>query len=90
MKIRLLLALVGFAIGFVLPGFAQNQNAVDPEVRQQIEALLVKGDEASPRELILEGYAMGQSLCCANVRRCNASILVTSNFFRIGPLHDTE
>jgi hypothetical protein len=37
MKIRLLLALVGFAIGFVVPALAQEQNAVDPEVRQQIE-----------------------------------------------------
>ena len=46
MKIRLLLALAVLAIGFTVPTFAQQQSAVDPEVRQQIEALLVKGDEA--------------------------------------------
>jgi hypothetical protein len=32
MKIRLLLALVGLAIGFALPTFAQEKNAVAPEV----------------------------------------------------------
>jgi ketosteroid isomerase-like protein len=42
MKIRLVVALVGFAIGFVLPTFAQDQNAVDPEVRQQIEDTIRK------------------------------------------------
>ena len=46
MKMRLAVALVGLAIGFALPTFAQEQNTVDPEVRQQIEALLVKADEA--------------------------------------------
>jgi hypothetical protein len=38
MKIRFLLALVGLAISFALPGFAQQKDTVDPEVRQQIEA----------------------------------------------------
>jgi uncharacterized protein (TIGR02246 family) len=37
MKIRLVVALLGFAIGFVVPALAQEQHAVDPEVRQQIE-----------------------------------------------------
>jgi uncharacterized protein (TIGR02246 family) len=46
MKIRLLLTLTGLAIWFTVPTFAQQQSAVDPEVRQQIEALLVKGDQA--------------------------------------------
>jgi len=36
---RLLLALVGLAISFALPTFAQEQNTVDPQVRQQIEAV---------------------------------------------------
>jgi hypothetical protein len=35
MKMHLLLALAGFAIGFVVPALAQEQNTVDPEVRQQ-------------------------------------------------------
>jgi hypothetical protein len=35
MKIRLLLALAGSAISVAVPTFAQEQNTVDPEVRQQ-------------------------------------------------------
>ena len=46
MKMRLLLTLAGFAIGFVLPALAQEQNTVDPEVRQQIEAVHMKFVEA--------------------------------------------
>ena len=47
MKLARLLTLAGLAIGFALPTFAQEKkDTVDPEVRQQIEALLVKGDEA--------------------------------------------
>jgi len=46
MKIRSLLALVGLAISFAMPALAQEQNTVDPEVRQQIEAALTKFDEA--------------------------------------------
>ena len=37
MKTRTALALTGLAISFPLPTLAQEQNAVDPEVRQQIE-----------------------------------------------------
>ena len=44
MKIRLLLALVGFAIGFVLPSFAQQ--TVDLQTRRQLDALLEKTDDA--------------------------------------------
>jgi hypothetical protein len=46
MKIRLVVALVGFAIGFAVPTFAQEQNKVDPEVRQQIEATYNKRIDA--------------------------------------------
>ena len=46
MKIRSLLALVGLAISFAVPAIAQEQSTVDPEVRQQIEALIVNLDEA--------------------------------------------
>jgi uncharacterized protein (TIGR02246 family) len=48
MKIRyLLLTLAGLVSTYALPTFAQEKkDTVDPEVRQQIEALLVKGDEA--------------------------------------------
>jgi ketosteroid isomerase-like protein len=46
MKMRLLLTLAVFAIGFVVPVLAQDQNTVDPEVRQQIEAVLTKYEDA--------------------------------------------
>ena len=46
MKIPFLITLAGFAIGFVLPALAQEQNTVDPEVRQQIEAVHMKFVEA--------------------------------------------
>jgi ketosteroid isomerase-like protein len=43
---RLLVTLAGLAIGFAVPVLAQEQNTVDPEVRQQIEATMAKQDEA--------------------------------------------
>ena len=46
MKIRLLVGLAALAMGSVLPTFAQEKNAVAPEVRQQIEAVLMKLGEA--------------------------------------------
>src|SRR5215469_2363043 len=47
MKTCSLLTLVGLAISFALPAFAQQKDAVDPEVRQQIEAVNMKLFEAS-------------------------------------------
>ena len=46
MKIRLVVALVGFGIGFASPTFAKEQNTVDPEVRQQVEAVGMQFVEA--------------------------------------------
>jgi ketosteroid isomerase-like protein len=46
MKVRLLLTLAGLAISLTVPGIAQEQNIVDLEVRQQIEAALKKHEEA--------------------------------------------
>jgi uncharacterized protein (TIGR02246 family) len=46
MKIPFLITLVGLAISFALPTFAQEQNTVDPEARQQIETLFMKFGEA--------------------------------------------
>ena len=46
MKIRLPVALVALSIGFAVPGIAQDKNTVDPEVRQEIEAVFVKLYEA--------------------------------------------
>jgi ketosteroid isomerase-like protein len=46
MRMRLIPTLAGLAIGFAVPTLAQEQNTVDPEVRQQIEAAHMKFDEA--------------------------------------------
>ena len=46
MKIRLAVVLVGLAISFVVPTFAQQKDTVDPKVEQQIRALAQKYDEA--------------------------------------------
>jgi ketosteroid isomerase-like protein len=46
MKIRLVVALVGLAIGFAVPVLAQENDTVDPQTRQEIEALDAKLDEA--------------------------------------------
>lgn len=46
MKIRLLGALVGLAISFSLPTFAQQNDTVDPQTRQEIETVDTKLDEA--------------------------------------------
>ena len=46
MKIRTVVALVGLVISFPLPISAQQQDTLAPEVRQQIEGVLKKFDEA--------------------------------------------
>src|SRR5215471_10121379 len=46
MKIRLLLALVGLAISFVVPAFAQQKDTADPQIKEQLKALSKKTDEA--------------------------------------------
>jgi uncharacterized protein (TIGR02246 family) len=46
MKTRSVIALVGLAISFALPIFAQEQSAVDPKTRQEIEAVLMQIGEA--------------------------------------------
>jgi len=45
MKVPLLLAFAGLALGLVVPTVVQ-QNTVDPKVRQQIEAAMTKQVEA--------------------------------------------
>ena len=45
MKIRLVVVLVGLAIRFAVPTFAQQRDAVDPQVAQQIRAFAMKYDE---------------------------------------------
>jgi ketosteroid isomerase-like protein len=46
MKTRSLLALVGLAISFALPAFAQQTNAPDPQLREALVALAKKFDDA--------------------------------------------
>ena len=46
MKTLLLLVLAGSAIGFGLPTFAQQTNTPDPQLRQMLDALTQKTDEA--------------------------------------------
>jgi len=49
MKTRSLLILAGLAINFALPSFAQQKDAVDPKVEQQIRLLAAKYDDAINR-----------------------------------------
>ena len=46
MKIGSVAALIGLAISFALPTYAQDQNAVDPKTRQEIEAVGMQFVEA--------------------------------------------
>jgi type II secretory pathway pseudopilin PulG len=47
MQIRLEIVLVGLAISFASPTFAQEKNAaVDPQIVQQLQAIGKKSDEA--------------------------------------------
>ena len=46
MKTRLLLAVVGLAIGSALPTFAQQTNKPDPQLRQALLALAKKFEDA--------------------------------------------
>ena len=46
MKIRLLLALAGLAIGFALPTFAQQTSTPDPQLRQALDDLFKRETEA--------------------------------------------
>jgi hypothetical protein len=46
MKIRLILALVGAVIGFVVPTVAQQKETPDPQLRQVADALTKKFNDA--------------------------------------------
>ena len=50
MKMRLLLALVGLAVSFAPPAFAQQKDTVDPETAQQVRALASNYDAAFNRQ----------------------------------------
>jgi hypothetical protein len=46
MKIRLLVALVGLAISFALPAFAQQTDTPDPQLREKLIAVIKKHTDA--------------------------------------------
>ena len=46
MKIHLMINLVGLAISFAVPAFAQQKDTVDPQRIEQIDAIAKKFDEA--------------------------------------------
>jgi ketosteroid isomerase-like protein len=46
MKIRLVIALIGLTISFVVPAFAQQKETVDPQIIEQLAALGEKTREA--------------------------------------------
>jgi hypothetical protein len=46
MKTRLLVTLVALAISFALPTLAQEKDTINSKIRQQMEALDTKYDEA--------------------------------------------
>jgi uncharacterized protein (TIGR02246 family) len=46
MKIRFAVAIVGLAISFAFPTFAQQKGTPDPQLRQTLVALIKKYDEA--------------------------------------------
>jgi uncharacterized protein (TIGR02246 family) len=50
MKMRLVVALAGFAISFTAPAFAQQKDTVDPKIAQQIRELANKYVEAYNRQ----------------------------------------
>jgi hypothetical protein len=50
MKIRFVVALVGLAISFAPPAFAQQKDTVDPETAQQVRALASKYDATFNRQ----------------------------------------
>jgi hypothetical protein len=75
MKKRLVVALVGLAIGFAVPALAQEQSTVDPEVRQP-DGGLISGREAIVKAVmgeaisgftlehkIVQMYACGNDIC---------------------------
>jgi uncharacterized protein (TIGR02246 family) len=49
MKTRFAVALIGLAIGLTVPALAQQKDAVDPQVAEQVRALAASYDEAFNR-----------------------------------------
>ena len=68
MKIRLLVALVGLAVSFALPTFAQQTNTPDPQLRQRLLALIQKfGDAYNDNDAVAVAalFTRGRGFCDA-------------------------
>ena len=90
MKIRSLIALAGLVIGFTVPTFAQEKETVDPQIRQQLDALAKKFDEASNKadaaalaalftqdavEVAPEGLVYGRQALEKSTARCSRNFI---------------
>ena len=83
MKIRLLLTLAGFAIGFVLPTFAQQKDTADSQIAQQRDLV---GD---PKALDEFGVlATKQSEAFTNKDAAAVAALFTEDAVLVGPGRD--
>jgi ketosteroid isomerase-like protein len=76
MNTRYLLALVGLAIIFTLPAFAQEKDTVDPKIAEQLSALSKKTDES---------YNNGDAAALAALYTEDALLLTNT-----GPIHGRE
>jgi hypothetical protein len=75
MKIHLSLALVGLAISFALPTFGQQTNTPDPQLRQVIDALGAKSDEA---------FNNGDAAAAAALFTVDAVLVTDTGRFTVG------
>src|ERR1700692_3664909 len=76
MKMRYLLALVGLAIVFTSPAFAQEKDSVDPKTAEQLSALSKKTDES---------YINGDAAALAALYTEDALLLTNT-----GPIYGRE
>jgi ketosteroid isomerase-like protein len=80
MKIRLLLTLAGFAIGFVLPTFAQHKDTADPRMAQQHD---LGGDPKALEEF--GAFATQQSDAFTNKDAAAVAALFTEDAVLVAP-----
>jgi hypothetical protein len=76
MKMPFILTVAGLAIGFALPGLAQEQDTVAAEVRQQIEAVTTRREEAYNK------YDAGRLGSLLHARRDRCLVVVVRRWCR--------